>query len=63
MEKPEKQNVIETHYINFLIKLGKSNVKRGLKKVLDIPCGIGRHHKYLREFGCEVYGADVNPIL
>lgn len=30
------------------------------EKILDVPCGWGRHHKVLREEGWEVYGLDIN---
>jgi len=32
-------------------------------KVLDVPCGWGRHTVLLREAGFEAYGADLSPDL
>ncbi len=35
--------------------------KRGVKKVLDLGCGSGRHAVYLAKHGFEVYGIDIAP--
>ena len=31
-------------------------------KVLDVGCGIGRHVKFLHEYGLEVYGIDLSAV-
>jgi SAM-dependent methyltransferase len=31
--------------------------------ILDIHCGYGRHHKYLRSCGYEVFGVDISEEL
>lgn len=41
-----------------IVKLFK---KRGVKKVLDLGCGSGRHTIYLSKHGFEVYGIDNAP--
>lgn len=35
--------------------------KRGVKKVLDLGCGSGRHLVYLARAGYDVFGIDVSP--
>jgi len=41
-----------------LVKLFK---KKGVKKVLDLGCGSGRHTVYIVKYGFEVYGIDIAP--
>jgi len=45
---PEEKNIIEAHYIDFLIRLSERYLEGKLTKVLDIPCGVGRHHKIFK---------------
>ena len=60
---PEDINLIEAYYIIFLIKVAERKLGRKLRKILDLACGIGRHHRYLREEGYEVWGIDINKNL
>jgi len=60
---PEERNLIESEYIVFLIKLAKKMLGKSYRRILDLACGTGRYHKYLREDGFEVYGVDLNEEL
>ena len=60
---PEEVNLIESKYIVFLVKLAERALGKSYRKILDLACGAGRYHKYLREEGFEVYGIDLNREL
>ncbi|RLE98391.1 MAG: hypothetical protein DRJ63_07820 [Thermoprotei archaeon] len=57
---PEEVNFIEAYYVLFLIKLAEKKLGMKYRRILDLACGIGRHHKYWREEGFEVYGVDAS---
>ena len=59
----EEKNWLESEYIAFIIRLAEKKLGERYRKILDIPCGVGRHHKYLRDLGFEVYGVDINEEL
>jgi len=63
LELPEEENWLESEYITLLIKLAEKKLNKKYTKILDIPCGIGRHQKYLRDNEFEVYGTDNNENL
>jgi len=63
LDSPEERNFLEAEYISFLIRLSDKKLGTIHRKMLDLACGVGRHHRYLRENGLEVYGIDSNEEL
>ncbi len=44
-----------------ILKIVKLFKKKGVKRILDLGCGSGRHIVYLVKHGFEVYGIDIAP--
>lgn len=63
LDIPEERSFLEAEYISFLIRLAEKKLGVKYRRILDLACGIGRHHKYLRERGFEVFGVDSNEEL
>jgi len=59
----ESRSEIEAYYIYSLIKFVELKLKESYKSILDVACGNGRLHKFLRNYGFEVYGIDINKHL
>jgi len=59
----EDRNELEAYYIYSLIKFAELKLKESYKTILDVACGNGRLHKFLRSYGFEVYGIDINKHL
>jgi 2-polyprenyl-3-methyl-5-hydroxy-6-metoxy-1,4-benzoquinol methylase len=58
-----KRNKTDAEYINLIIRdMGNKTGKR-YKTILDVPCGSGRLHPYLRKYGYRIYGVDINSRL
>ena len=43
-----------------VVRFAKLLKERGLRRVLDLGCGAGRHLVYLAKEGFEVYGTDIS---
>ncbi len=63
LDIPEERNFLEAEYISFLIRLAEKKLGAKYRRILDLACGIGRQHKYLRENGFEVFGVDSDGEL
>ena len=63
LDMPDERNFLEAEYISFLIRLAEKKLGVKYKKILDLACGVGRHHKFLRENGFEIYGVDSSREL
>ncbi|ADX85854.1 class I SAM-dependent methyltransferase [Saccharolobus islandicus] len=59
----EHTSELEAYYIHSLIKYYEIKLNDKYNTILDVPCGYGRHHKYLRELGYDVYGIDSSTEL
>ncbi len=63
IRRGEEQNLLEALYIDLLIRFAEKMLNQKYKVILDVGCGNGRFHRYLREFGYEVWGIDVSDEL
>ncbi|MCL5430568.1 MAG: class I SAM-dependent methyltransferase [Candidatus Marsarchaeota archaeon] len=50
---------MEAAYFAMLIRFWGRKFGEHPNKVLNVPCGLGRHDVYLRDEGFDVYGADI----
>lgn len=53
----------DAEYIDALIRLFSRKLGIKLSSIIDVPCGNGRLHDYLREYGYSVYGVDISKEL
>ncbi len=54
---------LDAAYIDALIRLASRKLGIGPASILDVPCGYGRMHSFLRAYGYDVYGVDLNGEL
>jgi ubiquinone/menaquinone biosynthesis C-methylase UbiE len=54
---------LEAELLAALLKHLEGKLNQGFKKVLDVACGWGRHHRVLRKRGFEVHGVDLNQLF
>ncbi|MGC8607489.1 MAG: class I SAM-dependent methyltransferase [Vulcanisaeta sp.] len=59
----EEGNEREAFYVHSLVDFYGRKLNEKCRTILDIPCGHGRLHKYLRGYGYEVYGVDISTEL
>ena len=53
----------DAEYIDALIRLFSRKLGCRLDSILDVPCGNGRLHDFLRAYGYSVYGVDISKEL
>ena len=63
LDVPEERSFLESMYIIMLIRLAEEKLNVKYRRILDVACGVGRHHRYLRDAGFNVYGIDANRSL
>ncbi len=51
----------EASYIGMLLDYYQEKLGQKFVKVLDVPCGLGRHDRRLRRLGFSVQGIDIDP--
>jgi len=59
----EKTSRKEALYILQVIKYFQKKLKEDYSSILDVACGNGRLHPFLRKFGLEVFGIDKSREL
>jgi SAM-dependent methyltransferase len=63
IKEREKTSKEEATYISLVIKLFQRKLKEKYRSILDVACGNGRLHPFLRKFGFEVFGVDSSQEL
>ncbi len=61
--KSAKRNKAETAYIDSVVRFAGRKTGKTHKTILDVPCGTGRLHAYLRKYGYNVSGIDANEAF
>jgi SAM-dependent methyltransferase len=59
----EKTSKEEAVYISQVINFFRKKLNEKYSSILDVACGNGRLHPYLRKFGFEVFGIDSSKEL
>jgi SAM-dependent methyltransferase len=62
-KEKEKTSKAEALYISQVIKLFQRKLKEKYSSILDVACGNGRLHPFLRKLGFEVFGIDNSKEL
>ncbi len=59
----EERSPKEAAYIHYLLGLARLETGVEYRTILDVPCGNGRLHPYLRKLGYNVEGIDISEEL
>lgn len=59
----EKRSAEEAAYISGVVRLFEKRLKERYISLLDMPCGNGRLHPFLRKTGFQVFGVDISREL
>lgn len=59
----EDRSEIEAAYIHGIIEWASRKLGKKYRQILDVPCGIGRLHPFLREYGYTVEGIDISEEM
>ena len=59
----EKRSEIEAGYVNALIDLAAARLGERYRTILDVPCGNGRLHSFLKKYGYSVEGFDISKEM
>lgn len=51
----------EARLVAKIIRQWERRLHTKVRTVLDVPCGLGRHHGPLKRAGFDVYGVDIEP--
>ena len=63
IKEREKTSKEEAVYISQVINFLRKKLNEKYSSILDVACGNGRLHPYLRKFGFEVFGIDSSKEL
>jgi SAM-dependent methyltransferase len=63
IKEREKTSKEEAVYISQVIDFFRKKLNEKYSSILDVACGNGRLHPYLRKFGFEVFGIDSSKEL
>ena len=61
--KSAERNKAEAAYIDSVMRFVGRKTGKTHKTILDVPCGTGRLHAYLRRYGYNVSGIDTNEAF
>ncbi len=63
IDTQEEKSDIQASLIHGLIGLAEIRTGKKYKSILDVPCGNGRLHPYLKKLGYEIEGFDISEEL
>ncbi|MDN5367147.1 MAG: hypothetical protein PWQ11_558 [Candidatus Diapherotrites archaeon] len=63
IDEREERSEMEAAYIAGLVRWMEAKLGEKYRTILDVPCGNGRLHPYLKKMGFEVEGIDISEEL